>query len=115
MPKRARSSEPRGERKERKESVPNKAARRRRAVIAASRETPLDYMLRVMHDETADNERRDEMAKIAAPYVHPRLSAIEHPVENAFESLSDDELIAELERLIAERPSSVEPALRKTH
>jgi hypothetical protein len=34
--------------------------------------TPLDYMLQVMRDGTAENERRDEMAKAAAPYLHAR-------------------------------------------
>jgi hypothetical protein len=36
--------------------------------------TPLDYMLKVIRDETADEGRRDEMAKLAAPYMHPKLA-----------------------------------------
>lgn len=40
--------------------------------------TPLEYMIRVMRDENADGSRRDEMAKAAAPYMHPRLAAVEH-------------------------------------
>ncbi len=36
----------------------------------ASADTPLDYMLKVMRDDEADAKRRDEMAKIAASYVH---------------------------------------------
>lgn len=39
--------------------------------------SPLQYMLRVMRDETAPAERRDDMAKAAAPYVHPKLQSIE--------------------------------------
>jgi hypothetical protein len=39
----------------------------------ASGELPLDYMLRVMRDESADDERRDLMAVAAAPYLHARL------------------------------------------
>jgi hypothetical protein len=39
--------------------------------------TPLTYMLQVLRDETQDHARRDDMAKAAAPYVHPRLSSIE--------------------------------------
>jgi hypothetical protein len=31
---------------------------------------PLDYMLKVMRDEAADRERRDDMARAAAPYLH---------------------------------------------
>ena len=34
---------------------------------------PLDYMLEVMRDKQEDPRRRDEMAKAAAPYVHPGL------------------------------------------
>ena len=33
---------------------------------------PLDYMLEVMRDPEADNERRDDMARAAAPYLHAR-------------------------------------------
>ena len=60
----------------------NKATAARQAAISASGETPLDYMIRVMRDDSAPAERRDEMAKAAAPYIHPRLAAIEHSVEH---------------------------------
>ena len=49
-----------------------------KAAIAASGETPLEYMLRIMRDEAAESTRRDDMAKAAAPYLHPRLSSVEH-------------------------------------
>lgn len=45
---------------------------------AAAGETPLEYMLRVMRDPSVEHERRDKMAASAAPYVHPKLAAIEH-------------------------------------
>jgi len=35
---------------------------------------PLDYMLSVIRDPTATQERRDRMATAAAPYCHARLS-----------------------------------------
>ena len=38
-----------------------------------SGELPLDYMLRIMRDESADDKRRDIMAIAAAPYLHARL------------------------------------------
>jgi len=47
------------------------------AAVAATGEMPLAYMLRVMHDEAADIQRRDEMARAAAPFVHPRLASID--------------------------------------
>ncbi len=58
---------------------------------------PLDYMLSIMRDETADAPRRDEMAKAAAPYIHPRLATIEQrPPTGKIPPLA--ERIAELER-----------------
>jgi hypothetical protein len=33
---------------------------------------PLDYMLEVMRDPTAEQFRRDDMARAAAPYLHAR-------------------------------------------
>jgi hypothetical protein len=62
----------------RPKGAPNKATAERQAQIAASGETPLDYMLRVMRDGTQEHQRRDDMAKAAAPYVHPKLAAVEH-------------------------------------
>lgn len=43
--------------------------------------SPLEYMLSVMRDENADGPRRDDMAKAAAPYMHPRLATMEHKGE----------------------------------
>lgn len=62
----------------RAKGTPNKASAEREAEIAASGLTPLDYMLGILRDENAAVERRDDMAKAAAPYVHPRLAAVEH-------------------------------------
>lgn len=36
--------------------------------------SPLEYMMSVVWDEEADDRRRDEMAKAAAPYWHPKVS-----------------------------------------
>lgn len=40
--------------------------------------TPLEYMLTVLRDESAERSVRLSAAKDAAPYVHPRLAAVEH-------------------------------------
>lgn len=53
----------------------NKVSAEQRAEIAASGLTPLAYMLAVMRDEAADEAKRLDAAKAAAPYVHPRLNA----------------------------------------
>ncbi len=70
-------SQPGERRGGRQKGTPNRATAARQAEIAASGETPLDYMLRVMRDETADPSRRDDMARAVAPYVHPKLAAVE--------------------------------------
>lgn len=53
--------------------------------------TPLEFMLQIMRDEGPETEdervmvarqaMRFEAAKAAAPYIHPRLAAIEHTGE----------------------------------
>jgi hypothetical protein len=68
--KRSGAGRPRG--------APNKANAERQAAIAASGLAPLDYLLSVLRDESADPHERMEAAKSAAPYVHPRLASIEH-------------------------------------
>src|SRR5580704_15665040 len=53
--------------------------KRTRALIEAARassEMPLDFMLRVMRDPTAQTKRRDEMARAAAPYLHSKLNSV---------------------------------------
>lgn len=56
---------------------PNKKTAEVIAAIEESGETPLDYMLRVMRDAEGGMDRRDDMAKAAAPYVHSKLAQID--------------------------------------
>jgi hypothetical protein len=60
------------------QGTPNKKTARLQAIIEASGVTSLDYMLGVLRDQGATPLERFEAAKAAAPYVHPRLAAIEH-------------------------------------
>jgi hypothetical protein len=39
--------------------------------------TPLDYLLGIMRDEEAEDARRQDAAKAAAPYVHARLANVD--------------------------------------
>lgn len=48
---------------------------------AASGLTPLEYMLGLLRDETQELAVRIDMAKAAAPYIHPRLANIQANVE----------------------------------
>lgn len=38
--------------------------------------TPLEYMVDVMNDPSADQARRDRMALAAAPYVHGKIAEV---------------------------------------
>lgn len=67
----------------RKKGTPNKTTVAKRALAEHIRRkglTPLEYMLRVMRSRSKNTavERKDDMAKAAAPYMHPRLNAIQH-------------------------------------
>lgn len=61
--------------------------------------TPLEYMLKVMRDVTADDKRRDAMAAAAASYMHPRLSntTVNVNQKRTVGELSTDDLIAALQ------------------
>ena len=65
----------------RKKGTPNKATTEVRAAALASGMMPLDYMLSVMRDDSADIKRRDAMSIAAAPYLHAKVSAEQAPVQ----------------------------------
>ncbi len=69
----------------RPKGVPNKATLTRQAEIAASGLTPLEFMLSILRDENKDEALRADMAKAAAPYVHPRLTSIEAKVSGSLD------------------------------
>jgi hypothetical protein len=69
-----RGSAPGERRGGRQKGTPNKLTAEVQAAIAETGETPRDYMLRVMRDETVDHARRDAMARAVAPYCHPQLA-----------------------------------------
>jgi hypothetical protein len=55
----------------------NKRTIAKEQAILSSGLDPLDYMLAVMNDQTAEKPLRLEAAKSLAPFKHPRLSASE--------------------------------------
>src|SRR5262249_35402287 len=81
----------------RKAGVPNKVTAEVQAAVAETGETPRDYMLRVMRDETVDHARRDAMAKAVAPYCHPHLTAVAVTDETPRADMTEDELIKSIE------------------
>jgi hypothetical protein len=61
----------------RQKGARNRATAEARAAAEATGILPLDYMLSVMRDASADPKRRDAMAMAAAPYLHPKVSPVE--------------------------------------
>ena len=91
----------------RPKGVPNKANAERQAAIVASGLAPLDYLLSVLRDESAEPQVRMEAAKSAAPYVHPRLASIEHGGKDG----SPIELKEIKIRLVKAQPDEEQPLL----
>lgn len=68
--KRAGAGRPKG--------VRNVKTERQTSAVKASGLTPLDYMLKVMRDESNEQSIRLDAANKAAPYVHAKLASIDH-------------------------------------
>jgi hypothetical protein len=76
---------PRGGRREgagRKPGSLNKKCKELAERLLLEGETPLEFMLAVMRSPDLDQKLRVDVAKAAAPYIHPRFSAIEHAGED---------------------------------
>jgi hypothetical protein len=47
-------------------------------ILMEKGETPLEFMMKLMRDDKQNSAVRFEAAKAAAPYMHPKLAAVEH-------------------------------------
>ena len=79
----------------RQKGARNRATEEARAAAASTGVLPLDYMLSVMRDSAADSKRRDAMAMAAAPYLHPKLTAIDARLSPAVSQPLPKKLILE--------------------
>lgn len=79
----------------------NKATIDRQREVEESGITPLNFLLSVMRDEDADIEKRLDAAKAAAPYVHPKLSSIQHGGNIGY--LSHEEALDQLDHARRQR------------
>jgi hypothetical protein len=61
----------------------NKITAAREAELAASGLMPLSFMLSILRDETETADRRQWAAERAAPFCHPRLTAVDAQVNIA--------------------------------
>jgi hypothetical protein len=57
--------------------IPNKASAAKAAAIAESGLTPLDFLLSVMRNDSAEIGDRLDAGKAAAAYVHPKLQPVD--------------------------------------
>lgn len=65
----------------RKKGGANRATAEAIARAEAGGELPLDFLLRIMRDDGADEAKRIDCAKAAAPYLHAKLANIEHSTD----------------------------------
>ena len=84
----------------------------RLAAIEAAGITPLDYLLRLMRDGTVEPAVRLDAAKSAAPYVHPKLNAIEHT--GSLDVRDVAELTPEVSATLPAHPKASESIMRRT-
>lgn len=77
-----------------KGSVVARTAAKERQKLAESGLTPLEYLIQMVRDETAERKDRLDAAKAAAPYLHPRLNAVEVSGSMA---ISHEQALRELE------------------
>jgi hypothetical protein len=68
---------------EKSDSVTETAGIERGADNTSLAISPLDYMLSVMRDPEVEPARRDEMAKLALPYMHPKAALMDEPGKGA--------------------------------
>ena len=66
----------------RKAGVPNKVNAELRKKIMEGGTSPLEFMVEKMRDESGDESVRLDMAKAAAPYLHPKAQSIEVPIDD---------------------------------
>lgn len=77
-------------------AIGKKVSGRVAAGLASTNSTPLEIMARVMAGDTTVTEMQFEAAKAAAPYIHPKLSAVQMnaTVRRSVEDMTDEELAA---------------------
>lgn len=96
-----------------KTAIERAAIREKVEAIKAAGETPLEVLLRMMRN-SQDEAVVIDCAKAAAPYLHPRLSSVEHKgdPDNPLETVTRIELTAPADcdspdRIAAQTPVGV--------
>ncbi len=95
----------------RQKGTPNRATSMRERVLARGGLMPLDYMLSILRDENADAGRRDEMAKAAAPYCHPKLTSIDARLHAELSGKVEHDLLIDSRRLTPDQRAALRELL----
>jgi hypothetical protein len=96
----------------RKKGVRNKRSSEMEARIRASGMDPLAFLIALMRNAKAPLELRFEAARSAAPFVHPKLTAVEHSgpaggaVQTETKQVSDIEAARWIGRLLSKVSAS---------
>ena len=75
--------------------------RRARNITPSLSDTPLEYMLSTLRDETENTSERMKAAINAAPYVHPKLQNIAHTGDKDNPVVVDQSNMTDVARRIA--------------
>ena len=101
----------------RKRGVSAKHPSRSLKIALAAREagiTPLEYLCALFRDDEQPLPVRLDAAKAAAPFMHPRLTAIEAKVvEKRYSDMTPEERRAEYERIVAQARQVIAEARAK--
>lgn len=76
------------------------------AEAVAAGKTPVEYMLAIMRDETADQKRRDWAAEKLAPYLHPRPAPLAQPIQIDLPDISTAEGVTQALATVAQAVAS---------
>ena len=70
----------------------NKSTQQLQRNIKNSGLTPVEHMLKVMRNPRASAQRRDWAAAAAAPYIHPRIQAVQSEPEKPILQEQEDQI-----------------------
>jgi hypothetical protein len=72
--------------------------------LGAGGESPVAFLLRTMRDSKKPDQLRIEAAKAVAPYLAPKLSAVELTERSSDENFTETELLEQLKELLNSHP-----------
>lgn len=76
--------------------------------LGAGGESPVDFLLRVMRNTKKPDDLRIEAAKAVAPYLAPKLSAVEVTERNDIDNFTEAEILERIQALLNENPELIE-------